>query len=170
MVSQGLGGNCPAGPPGLLYCHFFAPAPPRPLLTPEEFEKAIDDVSLNLPELLNESEGSLLTRCVFAFKESRIPVPYHRRKRFLVLTPMEEAILGQENVRQLKEKEVFYEDEADALAILFMKKAGLSPRYAIAALEKLTLEEGEDALWAAWRWPRPARQWRKTGRRSRRSS
>ena len=47
-------------------------------------------------------------------KESRIPVPYHRRKRFLVLTPMEEAILGQENVRQLKEKEVFYEDEADA--------------------------------------------------------
>lgn len=27
---------------------------------------------------------------------------------------MEEAILGQENVRQLKEKEVFYEDEADA--------------------------------------------------------
>ena len=266
---------------GFLYCHFFAPAPPRPLLTPEEFEKAIDDVSLNIPELLNESEGSLLTRCVFAFKESRIPVPYHRRKRFLVLTPMEEAILGQENVRQLKEKEVFYEDEADArrveslleklkpvlpeareipyflaytsavnafclidgtlvvtkgiletmgdeelfyviaheaghavarhggedftkaiavkvmgnmlfgapapvvkktaslekalaleafhllecigfqnpysriqedeadaLAILFMKKAGLSPRDAIAALEKLTLEEGEDALWA----------------------
>ncbi len=61
---------------GFLYCHFFAPAPPRPLLTPEEFEKAIDDVSLNIPELLNESEGSLLTRCVFAFRSpaSRCPI------------------------------------------------------------------------------------------------
>ena len=61
---------------GFLYCHFFAPASPRPLLTPEEFEKAIDDVSLNIPELLNESEGSLLTRCVFAFRSpaSRCPI------------------------------------------------------------------------------------------------
>ncbi|MGN0867161.1 MAG: hypothetical protein ACI4SG_05745 [Oligosphaeraceae bacterium] len=96
---------------GYFYARFHTP--PRPLLTSEEFQEKVEQVTLDIPALLGEREPVLLTRCLFAFKASHVQVPYHRRKRFIALTPEEENILGQETLRQMEELELFYHDEGD---------------------------------------------------------